>query len=134
MTRRDRTAYADMSAARPRKVFTGQDVTTPTAGYFRFKMGANTVQGGVRIWFGPPHDPVTGEELDRSWRWQAMFDGEPVDFDRVWPACVRKPISEADYRAYVNRRQWARENAPGSAYAERGRKIDLLSIENPLPF
>lgn len=107
---------------------------TPVEGFYRFRMGADTVRGAVRIWFGPPHDPVTGEELDRSWRWQAEFDGEPVDFDRVWPACAKERLTEAEYEARVNRRAWARKHAPDSAYAERGRKLDPLSRNTPLPF
>lgn len=112
----------------------GADVSTPEAGFFRYRMGRDTIAGGVRIWHGPPHDPVTGEELDRSWRWQAQFDGEPVEFDRVWPACVGEPISEADYERYRARKAWARQHVPDSAYAETGRKRDLLSTSDPLPF
>jgi hypothetical protein len=134
MARRDRTAYADMAAARPQRTFAGHDVSRPVEGHFRFKLVSGSVYGGVRIWYGAPHDPVTGEELDRSWRWQATFDGEPVDLDRVWPACLDDPISEEEHANYLRRRQWARQHAPDSAYAERGRKIDLLSIDNPLPF
>ena len=131
---RSRTAYADMASERPRKAFAGQDVTTPAEGYFRFRLVSGSVIGGVKIWFGPPHDPVTGEVLDRSWRWQALFDGEPVDFDRVWPACIGRPISEDEYRALVARREWARQHAPESAYAEVGKRRDLLSAQEPLPF
>lgn len=109
-------------------------VSEPEAGFFRYRLVSGGVRGGVRIWFGPPHDPVTGEEMDRSWRWQAEFDGEPVEFDRVWPACIGDPISEADYRAYCARKEWAQQNAPRSAYAERTRRVDPLSSDTPLPF
>lgn len=112
----------------------GIDVSVPVAGFYRCRLARQTVIGGVRIWFGPPHDPVTGEEMDRSWRWQAQFDGEPIDFDRVWPLCAGTPISEQDYRALVARRQWASQHAPESAYAGVGRRFDLLSDHHPLPF
>ena len=110
------------------------DVSTPKAGFYRYRLGQGTVRGGVRLWHGPPHDPVTGEEMDRSWRWQAEFDGEPIDFDRVWPACAKEEITEAEHRALINRRAWARENAPDSAYAQIGRRHDPLAASAPLPF
>lgn len=131
---RSRTAYADMASERQRREFSGHDVSIPREGWFRHKLSGGSVYGGVRIWYGAPLDPVTGEELDRSWRWQAMFDGEPIDFDRVWPACIGDPITEDEYLNYVRRREWARQHAPDSAYAERGRRIDFLSLSNPLPF
>ena len=106
----------------------------PVAGFYRYRLRSGSVIGGVRIWYGPPLDPETGEELDRGWRWQAQFDGEPVDLDRVWPTGAGNPITEAEYRALVARRAWARKNAPQSAYANVGRKIDPLSIHEPLPF
>lgn len=134
MIRRDRTAYADMANYAAIRAHAGLDVSKPAEGWFRFRFGGGTVYGGVRIWYGPPHDPVTGEELDRSWRWQAAFNGESVDFDRVWPTCAGDPISEQEYRRYCARVEWARRQAPDSAFAERGRKIDLLSINEPLPF
>lgn len=131
---RDSTPYSEMSASRPHKTYAGHDVSTPEEGFYRFRLGGGTVWGGVRIWYGPPHDPVTGEEMDRSHRWQARFNDEQVDLDRVWPACVGNPITEIDYNRYCQRVEWARRHAPDSAYAERGRKIDLLSTNSPLPF
>ena len=90
--------------------------------------------GGVRLWFGQPADPLTGELMDRSLRWMAEFDGEPVEFDRVWPTCAGSPITETEYRALVARREWAKQHAPESAYAQPGKRIDLLSTSNPMPF
>lgn len=130
---RSRRPYADGSATA--RHFDGFSVEQPVAGYYRIRMGAETVAMGVRLWFGPPHDPVTGEEMDRSWRWQVQADdGELLDLERVWPACAKDPITEAEFQSRQSRRSWAREHAPDSAYAERGRKIDRLSRSNPLPF
>lgn len=133
MTVRRPSDYTRRDTAAP-LVAGAVDVSEPVAGFYRCRLGANTVTGGVRLWFGPPHDPVTGDEMDRSWRWQALWNGDPVDFDRVWPRCAGDPISEAEYQRYVARQVWARENAPASAYAERGRAIDRLSRKTPLPF
>ena len=112
----------------------GQSVTEPVAGFYRYRLRSGGIRGGVRIWFGPPHDPVTGEELDRSWRWQALFDGQPVEFEEVWPDCTGEPITEAEYQQRVGRAAWARQNAPQSAYADPRRRLDALDSNNPLPF
>lgn len=109
----------------------GYDVTTPTAGYYRMRLRADGVYGVVRIWNGPPHDPDTGEELDRSWRWQATFNAEPIDLDRVWPACGRSPIDEREAARLVQLATWAREKAPDSAYADPKAKNDLLTCLLP---
>ena len=125
----------------PERSFFGFDTEKPVEGYYRVRLGADTVALGVRIWFGPPvnheagDDPEAEPVLDRSYRWQAQLDtGEIIDLERVWPACARRPISEADFRMREGRRRWAQQAAPDSAYAERGRKYDPLSPSNPLPF
>ena len=133
--RRDSTPYAEMARNRGALAVAGAvNVSKPAAGFFRFKMRSGGVYGGVRIWFGPPHDPVTGEELDRSWRGQAEFNGQPCDFDRVWPACCAMPITEIDYNRYCARTDWARRHAPESAFADHGKRLDPLSTDTPLPF
>lgn len=70
----------------------------PVAGFYQTRL----VRGGpfvaVRVWFGQPYDPATGEYCDRSYRWRAAIDGEQVDVWRVWPACSGRPISEGEYR------------------------------------
>jgi hypothetical protein len=109
-------------------------IDQPVAGFFRHKLNGRGVAGGVRIWFGPPLDPVTGEVLDRSWRWQAQFNGDAVDFDEVWPRCTGEPISAEDYQRYIARQAWAQEKAPNSAYADPRRRHDPLSTKSPLPF
>lgn len=127
-------AALDYTAATEFVAGDGVDVSEPVAGFFRFRLRSGGIRGGVRLWYGAPLDPVTGEELDRSWRWQAEFDGEPVDFDRVWPGCTGDPITEQEYREYVARARWAKENAPDSAYADPRKRIDHLSTNHPLPF
>lgn len=129
---RDATPYAQMRAVA--QASTGADVSQPEAGYFRHRLRGGAVRGGVRIFYGPPLDPITGEELDRGWRWQALFDDEPVLFDEVWPECVGEPITERDYREFVGRRAWAKTNAPASSFANSKRRYDPLSSSEPLPF
>lgn len=131
---RDATPYGQREV-RAVHVAGAIDVSVPEAGFFKIKLGRDTVARAVRLWNGPPADPVTGEIMDRSWRWQAeLDDGALVDFDRVWPACCRTPITEDEWKRCKARTFWARKNAPESAYAERGRKLDPLSVNSPLPF
>lgn len=131
--RRDRTAYADMGC-KPVSVDGAVEIAAPVAGFYRHKLRSGSIAGGVRLFYGPPRDPVTGEELDRSWRWQAEFNGQPVDFDQVWPACAGAPITAAEYQTYIARQRWAEENAPDSAYADPRRKYNSLSASTPLDF
>jgi len=40
-------------------------------GYYLIRLDrARRVSVPVRVWYGPPNDPETGEPLDRSHRWQ----------------------------------------------------------------
>lgn len=115
----DRTAFAPVAGA--------VDVSEPVAGYYRFRLRSGSPYGVVYIWHGPPHDPVTGEELDRGWRWQANFNGEPMDFDRAWPGCAGSPVTLADYRRAIALKGWAQEHAPESAYADPSKRHDPLT-------
>ncbi len=60
----------------------------------------------IKLWYGPPSDPVTGEELDRTWRWQALMDGQEIEWYEVWPN--GRPISEAQYEMMLAS-EWAGE-------------------------
>ena len=110
------------------------DISTPVAGYFRHRLRSGSVSVGIRIWFGPPLDPETGEEMDRSLRWQAQANGTQIDFDRVWPNCTGNPITQVEYDQLCARQEWAKQNAPDSAYANPSRRADPLSTSHPLPF
>lgn len=131
---RDHRAYSERREWQAPEGY-GIDVEQPIAGFFKVKLGRDTVLRAVHLTYGPPLDPVTGEVMDRSWRWMAYLDdGHLAPFDDIWPACARDPIDEAEWKRCKARVAWAREHAPDSAYAERGVKIDLLSRATPLPF
>lgn len=126
-------AHLDYGAQRESALrFAGHDPDTPVAGHYRMRLRSGGVFVGVRVWHGPPHDPVTGEEMDRSWRWQAEIDGRPADLADVWPKCAGDPIDAAEYQFLAARRRWGEENAPDSPQADPRRRIDPLTA--PLPF
>jgi hypothetical protein len=94
------------------------DPDVPIPGFYRFKLRAGAMFAPVRIWYGPPRDPETGEEMDRSHRWQAEAGGHP--------------ISEQEFAYLFSRQEWGEAHAPGTAVADPTVKIDLL--RSPLPF
>lgn len=104
----------------------------PIAGFYRAKL----VRGGpwvaVRIWHGPPLDPDTGEELDRSWRWQAERNGEPCEVWRVWPYCAGEPIDKAEHDYLLQVRDWAVQHAPETPEAAPTTPIAFNRL--PIPF
>ena len=122
--------YANAEPVGP--IAAGYSVEAPTVGWYRYRLVAGGHPVAIRIWHGPPLDPVTGEELDRSYRWQATANGEPVDLDRCWPACGREPITATEAAYLTGLAAWAQQNAPDSAAANPRRKIDLLN--EPMPF
>lgn len=107
------------------------DPDVPTEGWYRWKLTRGGHPVGVRIFYGQVRDPDTGEPLER-WNWQAEINDEPVDLYRVWPACAREPITEAEYRHLAELESWGRTHAPDGPQANPRRPIDLLSA--PLPF
>lgn len=127
---RSSTPYNQRSAAQH---FDGLDPDTPVAGYYRTRLRGGGAPCGVRIWYGAPTDPVTGEIMDRSHRWQAEANGEYIDVDRVWPPRRgADPITEADYQHFIARAAWAKKHAPDSAIADPRRKVDPLTA--PIAF
>lgn len=108
-------------------------ITEPVAGYYRRRLVKGGVWMPVKLWFGPPLDPETGEELDRSWRWQAM-DGDKLvagdaEIQDVWTRCCREPINATEYFYLVADRAWCRENAPHLPEASPHKPIDLNQIQ-----
>lgn len=104
---------------------------------------ARRVDIPVRIWFGAPLDPETGEEMERSHRWQIEIAGVPFDeplafggitFAAVtdfWPACACEPIDRTDYIFRIERAAWAQEHDPQDALGTPGGKINPMSARLP---
>jgi hypothetical protein len=122
----------DYSARRAPVQAEGFDADVPVAGFYRTKLRRDAVPVGVRIWFGPPKDPVTGEELDRSPRWQAEANGRYIDLQRVWPGCADEPIDEREHGYLCGLQAWGEAHAPNSPQANPNQPVDLLTA--PLPF
>lgn len=120
-------AHIRYDEQRAAPAFVGFDPDVPVAGLYRMRMRSGGVWCGVRIWFGQPKDPITGEMLDRSLRWQAEINGEYADLDRVWPKCAADPITEAEHRHLVATRDWAVQHLPDSALANPMRRLDPLT-------
>lgn len=109
----------------------GFDPDTPVEGYYRTRLRMGGIFVGIRIWYGAPLDPETGDELDRSWRWQALANGEPVLLERVWPRCAGDPIDAAEYQYLASVQTWAKQNAPNSPQANPMRWINPLTAPTP---
>lgn len=112
--------------------YEGFDVETPIAGFYAMPLRSGGVRVGIRIWYGPPLDPVTGEELDRSWRWQAMANGSYIDMERVWPKCANSQVDQSEHDYLVNLQGWAEEHDPTGAIANPNQKLNPLTT--PIAF
>lgn len=124
---RDRIDYStrsDVQAA-------GFNADEPIAGHYRFRMRSGGAICGVRIWHGAPLDPVTGDELDRSHRWQAVVNDVPTPLERVWPKCAADPIDADEYQYLCAVQAWAKENVPDSPQANLMRRINPLTAPPP---
>lgn len=130
MNGRLRLNYGVATPAVP--TFQGFDPDTPIAGYYRMRLRSGGVFVGVRIWFGVPLDPTTGEEMDRSLRWQAHANGAYIDLERVWPKCAADAITEAEHDYLTSLHAWGKEHAPNSPQANPHQRINFLTA--PLPF
>lgn len=113
------------------------------AGWYQWLRRGRPAQP-VRIWFGPPSDPETGEEMARSWRWQMLVSGRPVvavaedredPFDPVWadvwPQVSADPIPRAEYEFLLATIEHARLHDPNSPFARPERKINLMTATLP---
>lgn len=114
-------------------------------GFFRWDRRGR-VPVPARVWFAAPRDPVTGEPLDRSWRWQFEFNGyelesfaseigaEPEDvLSQFWPKARDARIDRAEYEYLVDTVHHARAHDPYSPFSSARGKVDLLSATIPTP-
>jgi len=108
------------------------EADTPRSGFYRFRFVAGAHPVGVEMRFGPPLDPDTGEEMDRSPRWMCFVNGIYFDeIERVWPQCGGDPISQADHDHLKALQVWGEVNDPKGAQANPRRRVDLLTAALP---
>lgn len=114
-----------------RHTFAGEykayDPDTPIEGYYRGYLARGGFPVGIRIWYGAPLDPLTGEEMDRGWRWQATANGALIDLERVWPRFADNCIDQAEHDHLCRVQRWAETHAPDSPQANPTRAVDLLT-------
>lgn len=103
-------------------------VSEPTAGHYRMRLVARGPWVPCKIWFGPPLDPLTGEELDRSPRWQAEVRGKPYDRDvlDLWTWCAGQPIGANEYLYLLAIHRHASAHEPDMPEAAPHEKINHL--------
>lgn len=99
----------------------------PEEGFYKGRLVKGGIFVAIRIWFGAPRDPVTGEELDRSHRWQAERNGQQVEVDAVWPYCAANRIDKAEHDYMLAAQKWAVEHNPSAPEAAPRQKIDLTT-------
>lgn len=114
-------------------------------GYYLIRLDRSwRVSVPVRVWFGPPRDPETLEELDRSHRWQVqvgfqLLEDEPLrvggirieHLTDVWPTCAKDPIDELEWRYRLERAEWAALNDERDPYSQLGGRIDPMTCALP---
>jgi len=106
------------------------DADVPVAGYFLIRLVRDGPPCGLRIWFGPPLDPESGQPLDRSPGWWAQINGgrmRPAAW--FWPECARVPITRDEHDRLC---ALARTLDPRSPFYDPPRPIDPLA--SPPPF
>lgn len=129
MTRAHMDYSAPASAVTPG---VGFDPDLPIAGLYKMRLRSGGMPVGIRIWFGQPKDPVTGELMDRSLRWQAEANGRAIDLDRAWPRCADQPIDAKEHAYLTSLQSWGEEQAPDSPQADPTRRVDFLTAPIPL--
>jgi len=120
---------------------TSDDADAPREGLYQW-VRAGCVPRAVRVWFGLPSDPLTGEPLDRSPRWQLAIDGAVIDgtetgpwaagWADVWPLVADAPIGRAEYEYLVARWLHGERVDHREPFGRRGGRVDLMTA--PLAF
>lgn len=107
-------------------------------GYYRWER-RDRVPVPVRIWFGPPADPVTGETLERSHRWQVTVGGKTLgdpgcpELEDFWPRCAGNRVDQAEHDFLIATAGYAREHDAFSPFADARGRINLLNATIPIP-
>lgn len=111
---------------------------------YKVQLVKNGPQIPLRIWFGHPVDPVTGETLtERPAIWRAIMNGRELPIERAcielmpdsWspggvnPVVKGEQITQADYDHYVRLNRWAIDHAPNEPEATPREAIDMNKMK-----
>lgn len=107
-------------------------------GYYETRLVKGGPPVGVMITFGPPVDPVTGEEMDRSWRHRVFVNDveRPDDGERRWQdflwnvALCADRIDEHRYRYLAATAAWEAEHRPDLPAASPRVAVDLSRLKS----
>lgn len=103
-------------------------IDQPIVGFYRVKLVKNGPWCSARLWYGVPADPLTGEPLDRSPRWQALRAGNECALNDLWPWCHGNEIDKAEYNYLLSVEKWA-VNAPDAPEHDPRKAIDLNKLQ-----
>jgi hypothetical protein len=91
-------------------------VGEPEPGFFKVQLQSRGPYYAAKVQYAPSQDPITGEELDRSWFWSVWIDGDLVadpapcpvvaGVFRVWEHGTT--ISEREYAEMIARSVYER--------------------------
>lgn len=126
---RDEIIYAERREAG--RAFDGVDAAQPTPGFYRFRLKRGAPPVGIRIYFGLPLEPWTGEVMDRAPCWNARMNAAWIDIDRVWPAAMKEPIDEAEYRFLAQAANYAVRNDAYDPRAQPHKAVDWSTASVP---
>lgn len=100
------------------------------AGFYETRLVKGGPPVAVRIAYLPPDDPVTGEPLDRSYRWRCWIGGQEIeDQGRIWEtAMTARPCDEDRYRYLLAVHEWEVEHRPDFPAASPRQAVKLAEI------
>lgn len=98
----------------------------PEEGYYQTRRRGG-VYRPIAIWYGPPLDPVTGEEMDRMWRWNCLYMGRLINVATVWPECKKNPIDRAEYDYLIARAEHAAKHDRTDPFHPKAKGVDWLT-------
>lgn len=107
-------------------------------GYYETRLIKGGPPVGVRITYGPPVDPLTGEEMDRSWRYRVFVqgkerpdDGEARWLDFLWNVAIcADRIDEDRYNYLVATHEWEVEYRPDLPAASPRQVVDIGRLKS----
>lgn len=115
-------------------------VSEPVEGFYRMRLAKGGVFVAVRIWRGfglqdgmemsdgrDPDYPAgkRNPHIERGYHWRCLIDGVERHIWSAWPACAGEPISEAEYRFLLARREYATAHTPDDPFADPRQRVDF---------